>query len=60
MRVRFMVSAELPDGVEPETMVEYIADAVATMKGSYPPDDPLFDLDEDSITVTYLPPRKAA
>lgn len=52
--MEFGVTVEMPDGVTSRMMVEYIEDAVATLRGSFSPDDPLFDLDPDSVKVERL------
>lgn len=47
----YVVAVERPDGVTHAQMVGYIEDAVRTHKGCFSPDDPLFDLDKDSVKV---------
>lgn len=48
----YSVTLVRPEGVSVQMMKEYIADAVASMKGSYHPDDDIFYLDRDTIRVT--------
>lgn len=61
MRVRIAVSFEMPKGATRQDCVDYVMDAVSTMKGCYKPDgwdggsgegDPLFYLDSDTVAVT--------
>jgi hypothetical protein len=57
----FLVQVELPDGCTVEDMRRYIWDAVGTWKGQLHPDEPLFDLDDESVLVQSIPrptPRK--
>ena len=58
MRKLFRVSVELPTGVTAAQMRVYIYDAVASMKGSYHPEDPIFNLDSDSVKVSHLKETK--
>lgn len=49
----------LPDVTQADWR-EYIADAVGCWKGQFHPENPLFDLDRDEVTVVgYRRPRKA-
>jgi hypothetical protein len=52
MRARFLVSLDLPSGVSLEQMRQYIEDEIKTNIGRLPPDEPLFDLDRDSVKVS--------
>lgn len=52
----YNVTLVRPEGVSVQMMKEYITDAVASMKGSYNPDDDIFHLDRDTVRVTK--PRK--
>lgn len=58
MKVNFLVSVELPDGVDISEMRDYVLDAVTTMVGSYPLDDPMFDLDCESVVVVTVNEEK--
>lgn len=58
MKVNFLVSVELPDGVDISEMRDYVLDAVTTMVGSYPLDDPMFDLDRESVVVVTVNEEK--
>lgn len=61
MKRAFIVTLNLPRGVTPQVMVDYISDAVKTWKGQLKSItamedendwyDPLTDLDEDSVKV---------
>ena len=51
LQYRYTVSVEKPEGVTHAQMVGYIEDAVRTFKGGLFPDDPLFDLNKDSVKV---------
>jgi hypothetical protein len=50
-RSRYVVELFRPDGVTSAEMRAYIEDAVASMKGSYHPEDPIFELDGDTVKV---------
>ena len=50
-RARFTVSVDIPVGVTAVGMTAYIAEAVQGWRGGFHPDDPLFDLDRNSIKV---------
>lgn len=61
MRIRVAVSFEIPEDATRQDCVDYVLDAVSTMKGCYRPDnwdgnggagDPMFYLDSDTITAT--------
>lgn len=55
----YVVTLMRPEDVSDAEMKEYIWNAVGTWKGSYNPDDPLFDLDGDTVSVKqYRKPRK--
>lgn len=56
-RMRLQVSFDIPEGSDRESLVAYVIDAVACMKGAYHPEDPIFDLDGDSVRV-YDPVTK--
>ncbi len=51
LQYHYVVAVERPDGVTHAQMADYIEDAVRTFKGGLSPDDPLFDLDKDSVKV---------
>ena len=52
-RVYVLVSLENP-GAKIRDLVAYVEDAVASMKGSYSPDDPVFGLDGDTVHATHF------
>lgn len=59
-RRSFRVTVTIPDGVSVAEMRAYIREAVQTWCGSFDPEnDPLFDLDYDSVKVVALPQAKA-
>ncbi len=49
-----LVVAEVPAGVTHKEWQAYLEDAVGTMKGSYNPEDPLFDLDSDTVKAKVI------
>ena len=53
MKAKFTISVEIPDGVSKKEMRDYIYDAVNGMKGSYHPDDPLFQMDYGDFKVSH-------
>lgn len=57
-RRAFLVAVDLPDGVTVSEMADYILDAVGFMKGCQHPDDPIFSLEPDSVTVQIIAPKK--
>ena len=54
------MGVELPDGCGAREMEDYVRDAVRCMKGALDPEEPLFDLDRDSVTVKPKPKAKPA
>jgi hypothetical protein len=48
----FLVRLIPPPGTHPSDLREYVEDAVATWKGSYRPEDPIFGLDGDTVRVS--------
>ena len=54
MKRAFQVTLEMPRGVKVGEMSDYILDAVQTWKGQLHPDDPLFDLDYETVRVVSL------
>lgn len=54
MRSQFQVSMEVPAGCTEADMQEYIEDSVKTCKGLFMPEDPIFNLNRDSIRVAPL------
>lgn len=48
----FIVALEIPEEVSIAAMKSYIAEAVGAWKGQYPTDEPMFYLDNNTITVT--------
>lgn len=53
--VSFMVSLKRPVGSTIEDVQTYIEDAVRSWAGGFHPDDLLFKLDKDSVSVKYVP-----
>lgn len=51
---KYVVTLERPSGVTKTEMKAYIEEAVSAWNGSFRPEDPLFDLDRDSVHVTSL------
>lgn len=59
MKRSFLVKLDVPEGCTLPEMAGYIENAVATWKGQLHPDEPLFDLDGDSVKVKSIPiPRQ--
>ena len=54
MKGKFKVTVDLPKGVTQVEMGEYIKQSIRTMAGSLHPDDPMFDLDRDSVKVSVF------
>lgn len=50
----FRVRLKVPEGATVDDVRDYIEDAVACWKGSRCPDDPIFDLDGDSVRVRRI------
>ena len=50
----FKVRVEMPKDVTITEMQDYIREAVQTWKGQMHPDEPLFDLNYKSVTVTPI------
>lgn len=65
-KIAFKVTLEMPRGVSKDDMIEYIADAVKSWKGSFKPVtadegdgyDLITDLDEETVVVTWPVRRK--
>ena len=53
-RKSFKVTLDVPEGVSIAEMRDYIETAVRTWCGGGCPDDPIFQLDGDSVKVTQL------
>jgi hypothetical protein len=58
MRRSFIVSLEMPKSVTVPEMKEYVESAVRVWKGQLHPDQPIFDLDADSVQVTPVKQRR--
>jgi hypothetical protein len=54
----FVVTLEVPDGVSLPEIRQYIREAVADYCKGTNPDEPLFALDGDKVTVRPLPEPK--
>lgn len=52
----FKVVLVPPPGAEAADLRAYVEDAVATWRGSYRPEDPIFDLDGDTVRATHQAP----
>ncbi len=52
MKAKFLVTVSIPDGVSHRDMADYIRDAVKTWREQLHPDEPLFNLNPKSVTVT--------
>lgn len=53
-RRAFVVRFEMPDGATAFDALNYVKDAVQSLKGSYHPDEPMFGLDRETVTVSFL------
>ncbi len=51
MKRRFIVTLEVPDGVSLADMTSYIKDAVVAIPGYYQKEEPIFNLDRESVKV---------
>lgn len=51
MKKHFLVTVEIPNGVSVRDMQNYIRDAIQMWKGQEHPDDPIFNLDWDTVKV---------
>jgi hypothetical protein len=49
--MKFLVELEAPPAADWETVAEYIRSAVATERGALHPEEPMFELDPNSVTV---------
>lgn len=58
MNRAFIVSPDMPRGVTVPEMQEYINSAVRVWKGQLFPEEPLYNLDRDSIHVTAVKQRR--
>ena len=58
MKRKFIVEVEMPKLVPLYSMREYIEDAVKSLKGTLRPDNPIFNLDRQSVTVKIVLRRK--
>ena len=56
----FIVRLVPPSGAEAADLRAYVEDAVATWKGSYNPENPIFDLDPDTVRASYHQARTIA
>jgi hypothetical protein len=55
MRHSFMVSLNVPEGCTIADVKSYLLDCASAWKGSLDPQDPLFGLDGDSVSVRSIP-----
>jgi len=58
MRRGFIVNLTMPPCITIEEMKSYIKSAVSAWKGQLHPEDPLFDLNEDTIIVSHIPHKQ--
>lgn len=58
MKRSFIVTLEVPSGVTLEEMKEYIKNEVKCNVGSRSPEDPIFYLDKNSVTVKTVAKKK--
>ena len=49
MKKSFKVTLDIPEGVNTMEMCEYIVRSVRLMRGSYSRNDPIFELDRDTV-----------
>ena len=52
-RATFKVSFDVPEGADVEQCREYILNAVQSWRGGLDPNDEMFDLNYESVRVTY-------
>lgn len=57
-RVAVLVSFDLSDGVTRDQAADYVCDAVSSWKGSYDPNEPLFDLNHESVRARLVRPSR--
>lgn len=50
----FKIYLDLPAGVSPKEMKSYIEDSIQSWCGSYPPEEPMFHLNRDTVHVDYV------
>lgn len=60
MKRKFIVELEVPEHTNISDVKDYILTAVECECGSRHPEDPMFHLDRDSITVVHATRCKAA
>jgi hypothetical protein len=60
MKRQFVVTLDMPKGVTADEMATYIEESVAVWKGHMDPDEPLFDLDGDSVRAKAVPRKRPA
>lgn len=53
----FKVCITVPDGATEDQVMDYIEDAVTSFKGGLPPEDPMFNLDPDTVSVKRVSPK---
>lgn len=54
-RRAFVVVLDVPEGAKISDLRAYVEDAVATWCGSLAPDDPIFELDGDTVRAYVMP-----
>ena len=52
--MEFRVRLTPPPGADAARLRTYVEDAVATWRGSYDPNDPIFDLDPDTVVASHV------
>lgn len=58
MKRSFTVTLDMPPECTVGYMAEYIQEAVQSMVGSKMPEDPIFELDRESVVVNSIPNRR--
>lgn len=58
-KAQFIVELDLPTGVKWSEMAACIRNEVQALPGHFPPEDPIYDLDRQSVVVKQARTRKA-
>lgn len=58
MKAKFTVTLDMPEGMSKGDMKQYIEDAVKSWAGCYPPNEPVFDLNRNSVKATHQRKKK--
>ena len=54
MKKSFKVTLDMPEGVSIMEICGYIVGSIRLMRGSYSKDDPIFELDRDTVKCTPI------